>query len=108
MSLGDPKVPDGHPKIPVIEFSSAAPAFPDLAEAWRHRWMAVSLARRNILTRYTQTILGPLWFIIQPVLLTGVLTLVMGAILRAPSDGVPYPIFAATGTVLWTTFSRAL
>ncbi len=60
------------------------------------------------MTRYTQTVLGPLWFILQPIMLTGVLTLVMGAILGAPSDGMPYIVFAASGTILWTTFNRSL
>ena len=94
--------------LPVVEFDSSPPLFPDLAEAWRYRWMAVALARRNLMSRYTQTILGPAWFILQPIMLTGVLTLVMGAILGAPSDGMPYVVFAASGTILWITFTRSL
>jgi len=93
---------------PITEITSTPPLFPDFAEAWSYRWMSVSLARRNIITRYTQTFLGPFWFVLQPLLLTGILTLVMGAILGAPSDGVPYVLFAGSGTVLWTTFSRSL
>jgi lipopolysaccharide transport system permease protein len=92
----------------VVEFTNKPPIFPDVAEAWRYRWMAVALARRNLMTRYTQTILGPVWFLLQPIMLTGVLTLVMGAILNAPSDGMPYIVFAASGTILWTTFNRSL
>jgi lipopolysaccharide transport system permease protein len=95
-------------ELPVVEFTSRPPLFPDIGEGWRYRWMAVALARRNLMTRYTQTILGPAWFILQPIMLTGVLTLVMGAILGAPSDGMPYVVFAASGTVLWTTFNRSL
>ena len=94
--------------LPIVEFTSVAPLFPDFGEAWRYRWMAIALARRNIMTRYTQTFLGPGWFIIQPIMLTGVLTLVMGAILNAPSDGLPYLLFVGSGTVLWTTFNRSL
>lgn len=92
----------------VVEITNRPGLFPDLAEAWRFRWMAIALTRRNIATRYTQTILGPGWFIVQPIIMTGVLTLVMGAILGAPSDGMPYLLFAGTGTVLWTTFNRSL
>lgn len=94
--------------LPVVEFTSRPPFFPDLREAWRYRWMAIALTRRNLMSRYTQTILGPAWFILQPIMLTGVLTLVMGAILGAPSDGMPYVVFAASGTILWTTFNRSL
>jgi lipopolysaccharide transport system permease protein len=94
--------------LPVIEFTSEPPQFPDIGEAWRYRWMAVALTRRNLMTRYTQTMLGPAWFILQPILLAGVLTVVMSAILGAPSDGMPYVVFAASGTILWTTFNRSL
>src|SRR5690348_13663576 len=94
--------------MPVVEFTSKPPLLPDFGEAWRYRWMAVALTRRNLMSRYTQTILGPVWFILQPIMLTGVLTLVMGAILGAPSDGMPYIVFAASGTILWTTFNRSL
>src|SRR5882757_1605115 len=97
-----------HSALPVVEFTSKPPLFPDIGEAWRYRWMAVALARRNLMTRYTQTILGPAWFILQPIMLAGVLTLVMGAILGAPSDGMPYVVFAASGTIVWTTFNRSL
>jgi len=97
-----------HSALPVVEFTSKPPLFPDVGEAWRYRWMAVALARRNLMTRYTQTILGPAWFILQPLMLAGVLTLVMGAILGAPSDGMPYVVFAASGTIVWTTFNRSL
>ena len=96
------------PILPVFEFTSKPPIFPDVQEAWRYRWMAVALTRRNLMTRYTQTMLGPAWFILQPIMLTGVLTVVMSAILGAPSDGMPYVVFAASGTILWTTFNRSL
>jgi homopolymeric O-antigen transport system permease protein len=100
-------MPDG-PALPLVEFTSKPPVFPNLPEAWRYRWMAVALLRRNLMSRYTQTVLGPAWFILQPIMLTGVLTLVMGSILGAPSDGVPYVVFAASGTIVWTTFNRSL
>jgi lipopolysaccharide transport system permease protein len=93
---------------PTVEISSLPPLFPDFAESWRYRWMALALTRRNVMTRYTQTVLGPGWFIVQPIMLTGVLALVMGAILGAPSDGMPYLLFAGTGAVLWTTFNRSI
>jgi lipopolysaccharide transport system permease protein len=96
------------PKLPVVEFTSKPRLLPDIAEGWRYRWMAVALARRNLMTRYTQTILGPGWFLLQPIMLTGVLSLVMGVILHLPSDGMPYVVFVGSGTVLWMTFNRSL
>jgi lipopolysaccharide transport system permease protein len=97
-----------HAAGPIVEISSKSPLFPDFVEAWRYRWMAIALARRSVMTRYTQTVLGPVWFIIQPIMLTGVLTLVMGGLLRAPSDGLPYVLFAGTGSIFWATFNRTL
>jgi lipopolysaccharide transport system permease protein len=91
-----------------IEITSASGLFPDFKEAWRSRQMAIALARRNVMTRYTQTVFGYLWFIAQPLLMTGVLTLIMGGILNAPSDGIPYFLFVFSGTTLWTTVNRSV
>jgi lipopolysaccharide transport system permease protein len=88
--------------------SSRAQFFPDLAEAWQARALAVMLARRNIKIRYMQTLLGSLWIIGQPILLTGALTIVGGMLLAAPSDGLPYALFAFTGTTLWSLFQRTV
>jgi lipopolysaccharide transport system permease protein len=82
--------------------------FPDIADAWDHRSLAIMLARRNIKIRYMQTLLGSIWIIIQPILLTGVLTVVGGMLLAAPSDGLPYVLFAFTGSVMWSAFQRTL
>jgi lipopolysaccharide transport system permease protein len=93
---------------PVTEITSKPSLFPDFREAWRSRQMAIALARRNIITRYTQTVFGYGWFVAQPLLLTGILTVILGSVLNAPSDGVPYLLFAFSGTTLWTTFNRSV
>lgn len=82
--------------------------FPDLGEAWQHRQLALILARRNLKIRYTQTILGSIWIIIQPILLTGILTVIFGMLMSVPTDGVPYALFAFAGTAIWSMFQRAL
>jgi lipopolysaccharide transport system permease protein len=92
----------------MTEITSSRQLFPDLREAWHHRHLGVMLARRNIKARYMQTLLGSVWIIIQPLLLTGMLTLVLGMLLAVPSDGLPYALFAFTGTTIWSAFSRAL
>jgi len=94
--------------VSVQEITSRPQFFPDLGEAWRHRQLAVVLARRNIKARYMQTLLGSVWIVIQPLLLTGVLTLVFGALLSVPSEGLPYALFAFTGITIWTAFQRTL
>jgi lipopolysaccharide transport system permease protein len=68
---------------PTIESFSEAGLFPDFKEAWRSRQMAIALTRRNLITKYAQTVLGYVWFIAQPLLLSGVLTLIVGRVLNA-------------------------
>jgi lipopolysaccharide transport system permease protein len=94
--------------IPIIEITAKPALFPDLREAWHGRQMAIALARRNIMMRYTQTVFGYGWFVMQPLLLTGILTVIFGGVLNAPSDGLPYVLFAFSGITLWTTFNRSV
>jgi lipopolysaccharide transport system permease protein len=90
------------------EITSSHRYFPNLREIWVHRRLALVLAQRNIKVRYMQTVLGSIWIVMQPLLMTGVITVVFGLILSAPADGMPYALFAFTGTVVWTGFQRAL
>jgi homopolymeric O-antigen transport system permease protein len=96
------------PQPEIVHITSRQPLFPDLGEAWRKGALAWLLARRNVKVRFTQTILGRAWMVIQPLALTGVISLVFGALLAFPSEGVPYVVFAFTGTALWTLIQRAL
>ena len=80
--------------------TSAPLLLPDFAECWRSRGLLWMFIRRNIKVRYTQTLLGSTWIVIQPLLLAGMLTVVMGAILGAPSGDIPYPLFAFTGSAI--------
>jgi len=95
-------------ELPVTAISSKPRLMPDFADAWRHRALATTLAWRNIKIRYRQTILGSLWIVLQPLLLTGVLTVVLGMFLSVPSGGLPYAVFAFSGTTIWSAFQRAL
>ena len=92
----------------VTRITSRNPFIPDVKEALHHYQLAITLAHRNIKARYTQTLLGSVWIVIQPILLTGVFTLIFGALLSVPSDGMPYMVFAFSGTVIWSAFQRAL
>lgn len=91
----------------VLELSSRSPILPDFSETWHHRGLLWMLVRRNIKVRYMQTVLGSAWIVIQPLLLAGMLTVIVGALLGAPSGDVPYPLFAFTGSAIWNTFQRA-
>lgn len=79
-----------------------------LRELWRYRDLVVLFVRRTFVSQYKQTILGPAWAIIQPLLTTVVFTLVFGNIAGLSADGVPPFVFYLSATVLWTYFSNCL
>lgn len=80
----------------------------DFKELWRYRDLCVLFVKRNIITQYKQTILGPLWFIIQPALTVIMYMIVFGGIAGIPTDGVPRPLFYLAGTCTWSYFSNCL
>ena len=80
----------------------------NLAEIWRYRDLLFLLVRRDFVSNYKQTVLGPLWFIIQPLLTTVIFTIVFGKIARIPTDGMPPLLFYLAGLLGWNFFSRTL
>jgi lipopolysaccharide transport system permease protein len=80
----------------------------NLKEIWRYRDLVMLFVRRDFVARYKQTILGPLWFIIQPILTTLMFTLVFGRLAGISTDGLPPMLFYLAGTVAWTYFSTCL
>ncbi len=79
-----------------------------LAEMWAYRDLLLLLVRRDFVAMYTQTILGPLWFVIQPILTMIVFTVVFGNIAGISTDGVPGPVFYLAGLTCWTYFADSL
>lgn len=77
----------------------------DLRELWAYRGLLYFLVWRDLKVRYAQTVLGFAWAVLQPLLSTVVFTLVFGGLVRVPTDGVPYPIFALAALVPWTYVS---
>ena len=80
----------------------------DLKEVWRYRDLIVLFVKRNFVSRYKQTILGPAWAIIQPLLTTIVFSIVFGSLAGLSAKGVPTFIFYLSGTVSWSYFSSCL
>ena len=80
----------------------------DFKEIWRYRDLWALFVKRNIITKYKQTILGPLWFIIQPALTVIMYMVVFGGIAGIPTDGIPRPLFYLAGTCTWTYFANCL
>jgi lipopolysaccharide transport system permease protein len=79
-----------------------------LGELWHYRDLIFLFVRRDFVSQYKQTILGPAWHFVQPVLTTIMFTLVFGKIAKIPTDGVPPFIFYMAGTVIWGYFSTVL
>lgn len=77
-------------------------------EIWQYRDLMFLFVKRNIITQYKQTILGPLWFIIQPLLTTVMYMVVFGGIANIPTDGIPQPLFYLAGIALWQYFADCL
>ncbi len=80
----------------------------NLKEIWNYRDLVVLFVRRDFVARYKQTILGPLWFIIQPLLTTLMFTVVFGKIAKISTDGLPPMLFYMTGITAWNYFSSSL
>ena len=80
----------------------------DWAELWRYRDMFLLFVARNFRTAYKQTIHGPLWFIITPVLSVIVYATVFGGIAQIPTDGVPAILFYLLGISIWGYFASCL
>lgn len=66
------------------------------------------LVKRDLTAIYKQTVLGPLWFVIQPLMTTIVFTIIFGTVANIPTDGVPHFIFYMSGTILWNYFQGVL
>ena len=80
----------------------------DLHEVWRYRDLLMMYVRRDIVTFYKQTILGPLWFIIQPLFTTIMFMFVFGGIAGISTDGIPQAVFYLGGLVCWNYFQDCL
>lgn len=79
-----------------------------LADLWRHRDLVMLFVRRDFVATYKQTILGPLWFIIQPLMTTLAFTLIFGNIAKLSTDGLPKILFYLSGVAAWTYFSDCM
>ena len=79
-----------------------------LKEVWQYRDLVWLFVKRDFTTKYKQTILGPLWFIIQPLFVTIVQTVVFGNMAGLPTDGIPEFLFYMSGNVAWLYFSACI
>jgi lipopolysaccharide transport system permease protein len=76
-----------------------------LADVWRYRDLLGLLVRRDFVSFYKQTILGPLWFFIQPLFTTIIYTFIFGNLAGISTDGLPQPLFYMAGITAWNYFA---
>ncbi|MGL4598176.1 MAG: ABC transporter permease, partial [Bacteroidia bacterium] len=77
-----------------------------LREVWNYRDLLLLLVRRDVVAMYKQTILGPIWFFIQPLLTTVVFTLIFGNLAKLSTNGIPPFLFYLSGQILWLFFAE--
>lgn len=70
-------------------------------ELWQARDLIMLFVRRDFVATYKQTILGPLWYLIQPLLTTITFTIIFGRVARLSTDGLPQFLFYMSGAVIW-------
>jgi lipopolysaccharide transport system permease protein len=78
----------------------------NLREVWQYRDLLVLLIRRDFIAKYKQTILGPAWFVLQPLLTTVVFSVIFGEIAKIPTDDLPPILFYLTGLLGWNYFAQ--
>ncbi|MDG2226124.1 MAG: ABC transporter permease [Flavobacteriales bacterium] len=78
-----------------------------LSELMRYKDLLFMFVRRDVVTIYKQTILGPLWILIQPIFTTVMYVFVFGNVANLPTEGIPKPLFYLSGVILWGYFSEA-
>lgn len=80
----------------------------DLRELVQYRDLVVMFVKRNFVVFYKQTILGPLWILLNPLITTVIFNVIFGGIAKIPTDGVPSFLFYMAGNTLWTLFASCI
>ncbi|WP_316792243.1 ABC transporter permease [Pedobacter frigoris] len=79
-----------------------------LKNLWPYRYLFANLIKREITAFYRQTLLGPLWFFIQPLLTTSIFVFTFGKLTKIPTDGIPPTLFYLSGIIIWNYFTDCI
>src|ERR1022692_4584578 len=79
-----------------------------LGNLWRYRDLIMLFVRRNYVVFYRQTVLGPLWYVVQPLTTTAVFTVIFSLIARISTDRISPTLFYLSGVIMWSNFSANL
>ena len=97
-----------HPFSPIVIEPRRSLLSLDLHGIWRYRDLLMLFVRRDFVSQYTQTILGPLWYLVQPLLTTLTFTVIFGNIAGISTDGLPKILFYLAGITAWNYFADCL
>ncbi len=78
----------------------------DWRELWEYRDLLVLLVQRDFISRYKQTLLGPMWHLLQPVMNAAIYVVIFGRIAGVPTDGIPQPLFYLCTQLAWNYFAQ--
>jgi lipopolysaccharide transport system permease protein len=99
----------GLPQAPITLIQPQSGWSPvDLRQLWEYRDLLYILVWRDIKVRYTQTVLGVTWAVLQPLVTMVIFTVIFGQLANLPSEGVPYPVYSFAALVPWQLFSGGL
>jgi lipopolysaccharide transport system permease protein len=99
---------DATPNAKLVRVEGGSGWAAGLPDVWTYREVLYFLLIRNLKIHYRQAVLGAAWAVLQPLALMGVLLLVAHVLIKVPSEGVPYPLFAFAALAPWTLFSQSL
>lgn len=88
------------PKAKLLQFN--------LKEVWQYRDLLLLFVKRDLVAQYKQTLLGPIWHVVQPLITTVLYTIIFGNFAKIPTEGCPPPIFYMSGIVMWNFFAVCL
>jgi lipopolysaccharide transport system permease protein len=92
----------------IITPSASMPLRAEILELWAYRELLYFLVWRDVKVRYKQTFFGAAWAVIQPLSAMVVFTVFFGRLVRVPSDGLPYPLFAYAALLPWSYFAQSV
>lgn len=81
---------------------------PNFREVWEYKDLLFFLTKRDLKVRFQQTFIGVLWIVLQPLIQMLIFTIILGILVRVPTDGIPYPVFFLSGFVVWQFFSQVV
>lgn len=96
------------PKITTVTAGKPLSIYHLLTELWHYRGLIWAFSARDLKVKYFQTVFGPLWVVMTPLITVGVMTFVFGLMIKVPSDGLPYLLFYLVAIVPWYSFISVL